>query len=284
MKPFALDHDLHIHSFLSQCSSDPEQNPEFLLRYAREEGLKTLCLTDHFWDESVPGASQWYAGQGYSRISQALPLPRQDGVRFLFGCEAEMDRHFTLSVDKAHYGLFDFIVVSTTHFNRVGFTVSEESVSTPAARAQTWLARLERVLEEALPFQKVGIAHLTCKLIAPTPEEWAETLSLLPEGELMRLFTKAAKLGAAIELNSGAFGLPDWDSEVSLRPYRIAKACGCKFYCGSDAHHPQEARRAGGIFRKTVEALELTEGDKAAFLLRQPDSDPLTNGKNGITI
>lgn len=181
-----------------------------------------------------------------------------------------MDRHFTLSVEESHCRLFDFIVVSTTHFNRVGFTVSEESVSTPAARARTWVARLERVLEAELPFQKVGIAHLTCKLIAPTPEERAETLSLLPEGELLRLFTKAAMLGAAIELNSGAFGLPDWDSEVSLRPYRIAKACGCKFYCGSDAHHPWEARRAGGIFRKAVEALELTEGDKAPFLLLLP--------------
>lgn len=283
MKAFAVDHDLHTHSFLSQCSNDPEQTPEFLLRYAQEEGLRTICLTDHFWDESIPGASEWYEKQGFAQTARALPLPQTKGIRFLFGCEAEVDRHLTISVDKAHYSLFDFIVVSTTHFNRVGFTVSEEMVKTPVRRADTWITRLDRVLASELPLHKVGIAHLTSKLIAPTPEERKETLARIPEGEMVRLFTKAAGLGVAIELNSGALRQPEWDTDVFLRPYRIAKACGCKFYCGSDAHHPQEARQAPALFRRAVEVLELTESDKAPFLA-DVHSAPLTNSSNSITI
>lgn len=57
---YAYDHDFHIHSALSLCSRDPEQSPERILKYAQDNRLKTVCLTDHFWDERVPGASDWY--------------------------------------------------------------------------------------------------------------------------------------------------------------------------------------------------------------------------------
>lgn len=52
------------------------------------------------------------------------------------------------------------------------------------------------------------------------------------------------------------------ETEVVLRPYRIAKQYGCKFYCGSDAHHPNILDEAKTIFERTVNLLELTEEDK----------------------
>lgn len=73
---FVFDHDLHIHSQLSACSDDPAQNPQRILDYARENGLTTLCLTDHYWDAAVPGASRWYKPQDFDHISQAKPLPQ----------------------------------------------------------------------------------------------------------------------------------------------------------------------------------------------------------------
>jgi len=60
---YIVDNDLHIHSYLSSCSDDPEQTPEAILSHAKKYGLKTICLTDHFWDSAVPGASEWYAPQ-----------------------------------------------------------------------------------------------------------------------------------------------------------------------------------------------------------------------------
>ena len=56
---FRVDHDYHIHSQLSACSNDPEQSTQAILQYALDNNLSTLVLTDHYWDNTVPGASNW---------------------------------------------------------------------------------------------------------------------------------------------------------------------------------------------------------------------------------
>ncbi|MBO5369087.1 MAG: PHP domain-containing protein, partial [Clostridia bacterium] len=68
------DNDLHIHSKLSSCSNDEDQTTERILLYAKENNLKTICITDHFWDENVTGASDWYKPQNLAHISASLPL------------------------------------------------------------------------------------------------------------------------------------------------------------------------------------------------------------------
>ena len=57
-------------------------------------------------------------------------------------------------------------------------------------------------------------------------------------------------------------GFADEEADVVLRPYRIAKDCGCKFYCGSDAHHPKNLDCAKARFERAIDMLELTEKDK----------------------
>lgn len=251
---YIIDNDLHIHSQLSTCSSDPEQTTGRILQYAEENGLKTVCLTDHFWDDLVPGASDWYAPQDFAHICQAKPLPQSDKVRFLFGCEADLDRFLTLGVSKERMDQFDFIIIPTTHMHMKGFTLSEEEAASVASRADAWVRRLDAVLNMDLPFHKVGIAHLTCRLIASpndgyTREDYLKVLQLLPEAELYRLFTKAAQLGVGIELNDTFDGE---DVDIVLRPYRIAKECGCKFYLGSDAHHPAKLNISIERFEKAA--------------------------------
>ena len=89
-----IDHDLHIHTELSSCSRDPDQNAAFLLKYAKTNGLTTICVTDHFWDETVPGASNWYMPQNYAHIcalKKELP-PSDSSLKILFGCECECDK------------------------------------------------------------------------------------------------------------------------------------------------------------------------------------------------
>lgn len=259
---YIVDHDLHIHSQISSCSGDPEQTTERILCYAEENSLKTVCLTDHFWDETVEGASEWYSKQNYAHINTAKPLPQSDKVRFLFGCETEINRFHTLGVSKERYDLFDFIIIPTTHFHMKGYTLFEEEIADTQSRANAWVKRLDTVLDMDLPFHKVGIAHLTCGLIAPTREEYREVLRLLPEREMERLFKKAAELGVGIELNSDDMSFAEEEADIVLRPYRIAKASGCKFYCGSDAHHPAGLNKAMPIFERAVEMLGLEEEDK----------------------
>ncbi len=259
---YIVDNDLHIHSKISACSGDDLQTNERLLQYASENGLKTICLTDHFWDDSVEGASVWYEPQNYEHIVAAKPLPQKENVRFLFGCETELNKELTLGLSKEKFDLFDFIVIPTTHFHMLGYTLSEEESASSQNRATAWIKRFDAVLEMELPFHKIGMAHLTCSLIAPSREEYLEVLSLIPADEMKRLFTKAAKLGVGIELNSYDMNFAEEETDVVLRPYRIAKECGCKFYLGSDAHHPDALDGAKAVFERAVDLLELTEEDK----------------------
>lgn len=259
---YIYDHDLHIHSQLSLCSSDPEQNNERILQYAKDNGLKTICLTDHYWDEAIPLLDPgFYGTQNFAHISKAKPLPQAEGIRFLFGCETDMDRFMTIGLPKGRFDDFDFIVIPITHFHFKGFTIPAETV-TPQDKAAFWLKKLHALLDQELPFRKVGIAHLTCGLIDSVRENYLEMLNCLDTDDLVRVFQKAAQRGAGIELNYCDMNFNPGEAETVLRPYRIAKQVGCKFYMGSDAHHPDDLDAAKAVFERTIDLLELTEEDK----------------------
>ena len=259
---FAIDHDLHIHSYLSTCSRDPLQSSENILKYAESNSLKTICLTNHFWDKTAGKSNDWYEPQDLEHISSALPLPQTKKVRFLFGCETEIDKNLTLGLTPDNYDKFDFIVIPTTHLNSIGFNLTEEDAYNAITRGLTWIKRLDAVLNMDLPFHKIGIAHLACSLIAPTREEYLDTLSSIAESEMRRLFTKAAELGVGIEINSADMSYDKSEENIVLRPFRNAKECGCKFYLGSDSHHPDDFKRAIPAFKRAITILKLTESDK----------------------
>ena len=91
-------------------------------------------------------------------------------------------------------------------------------------------------------------------------------LSAIPDSEYHRLFAKAAAKGVGIELNFPSLELTDETRDIELKPYRIAKEEGCKFYLGSDAHHPADLASAMENFENIVTLLDLTEEDKIPFL------------------
>ena len=261
---YTFDHDFHIHSQISSCSRDPEQNNERILKYAEDEGLHTIVLADHFWDETVPGASKWYAAQDYPHICQAKPLPQSDKVKFLFGCETEMDKNMTVGCSRERMEELAFIVIPTTHFHMEKFTIAEEHLATPQTRAQVWVDKLDALLSMDLPFHKIGIAHLVCGLIWKGDRaKYLETLDSIAAADMHRIFAKAARLGVGIEIN---MSYPDEERDTVLRPFRIAKEEGCKFYLGSDAHHPAGLDNARKKFERVIDDLELTEEDK--FILK----------------
>ena len=267
---YIVDNDLHIHSGLSSCSSNPEQNPELILNYAKKNNLKTICITDHFWDSAVEGhIEDFYKPQNFEHICKSKPLPQSDGIRFLFGCEAEMLKDLTLGVSKEHYDDLDFIVIPINHFHMKGYTISEEDFSTVEGTVKALIRKFDALLSMDLPFKKVGIAHLTWALTGGLEfnemiKRTVDVINALPEDELRRLFTRAAELGIGIEINSySLYDIEDDEAaKVWLRPYKIAKECGCKFYMGSDAHNPPDFEKAIGLFEKAVDWLGLTEDDK----------------------
>lgn len=260
---FTADHDLHIHTHLSLCSDDPAQNVSAICEYAKKQGLSRICITDHFWDSKVPGAMDWYKLQDMDHIAASLPLPKTEGVDVLFGCETDMDRFFTVGVDRSTFDSFGFILVPTTHLHMTGFTLSDEDAKSLERRAKLWVERFDALLKCDLPFEKVGIAHLTCSLVAPASrEDYITVLNMLPEEDMKRLFSRAAELGVGIELNAYDMRYAPEEEEAVLRPFRIAKAAGCKFFCGSDAHHPESLYSAKAVFERVIDVLGLCERDK----------------------
>lgn len=258
---YIVDNDLHIHSYISRCSKDPSQTSERILRYAKENGLKTICLTDHFWDDSVPGANDWYKTQNYEHIAAANPLPQEEGIRFLFGCETEMDKYFHIGISKKMFDKFAFIVIPTTHLHMTGFTIPTEMTS-PQEKAQYWLDRFNALLNMDLPFHKIGIPHLTCGLMDESRKAFLQIFESLKTEDLQKVFSKAAQKSVGIELNASSMNFEDSEAEILLRPYQIAKEVGCKFYMASDAHCDEDLKEAKAIFEKSVDMLELTEDDK----------------------
>ncbi len=259
---YLFDHDLHIHSKTSLCSNDPLQTSERILLYAKQNNLKTICLTNHFWDENVKSElTDFYKKQNFAHVIAEKPLPKADGIDFLFGCETELDKNLALGISKENFDKFDFIVIPTTHFHITDFAISE-SVKTPEQKARCWFERFNAVLDADLPFYKIGFAHLTCALMDSSRDNYLKILELLDEKSLRSVFTKAAKRGVGIELNSGDMSFSLAEADKVLRPYKIAKEEGCKFYLGSDAHHPFALDGAKAVFERAINMLDLEESDK----------------------
>ncbi len=260
---YIADHDFHIHSTVSRCCHDNAQIPETILKYAEEYGLRRICLTNHFWDEAVKSEAEWIEEHDFSHVSSVLPLPQGKNTEFLFGCETDMDFNNVLGIGKERFDAFDFIIVATTHLHLDGNTVRTK-ITTPMEAAFHWIDKIEKLLEKELPFGKLGIAHLTTGHILKNRTD--EVLSLIPDSTLYSVFDECSRNGAGIELNIKTINMTDKQKEIFLRPYFIAKECGCKFYLGSDSHKTSALTCAKENFENIITQLDLKESDKFSLL------------------
>lgn len=195
---------------------------------------------------------------------RSLPLPTDRGVRFCFGCETEYCGGSLLGLAKQSFGLFDFIVIPVNHFHMLGF-VRPASVNTPALAAELMLARLAELLEMDLPWHKIGIAHFTCELVF-TEGRASKVFDNMPDGRLFDIFQAFARKGAGIEINKSDFRGEDRQlSESLLRPYRLAKTAGCRFYFASDAHSVDQLR-----IRQKLETVAASLGLREKDIYRIP--------------
>lgn len=263
---YIIDHDYHIHSQLSiDIAEGMGYGNDEILRYAEDNGLTGICVTNHFWDETVPCDFYWYQAQGYEHLKEALPLPQRDNVGFFFGCEADMDMNFNLGITKQTAEKFDFIIVATTHMHMTDFAVdaADDDID---YRRELYIRRLKKLISSDLPFHKVGVAHLTTPLICPKVEDGhVKVLSGISNDEFKDIFSSLAKLGAGVELNVKAFRCGEGCMDEILRPYRIAADCGCKFYLGSDSHFPKDLATSKAGFAKILSMLCLEEEQKFKF-------------------
>lgn len=256
---YIADHDFHIHSTVSLCCKDVEQTPERILRYAKSNKYRSICLTNHFWDENVKSEAEWHEAHGYNNLISVLPLPQDSDVKFLLGAETDIDYNGVLGISKERMKMLDFVVVATTHLHLAGNTVRNK-IETPEEAADWWLKKLDCLLKMELPWHKIGIAHLTCGHILKN--QTAKVISLLSDKSLYYVFKRCADKGVGIELNMKTLFMSQEEKEILLRPYYIAKDCGCKFYLGSDAHKTEALETAKANFENIITLLDLKESDK----------------------
>lgn len=121
-------HDIHTHTLFSSCCTDPAATVEAYVRRAAELGHRIFGISDHLWDETVPDASAWYAGQSVPYVLEAKNCIPKDtgGVKVLFGAETEycgMSDTLGITAESAKH--FDYILVPHTHTHMKNFTMAE---------------------------------------------------------------------------------------------------------------------------------------------------------------
>jgi histidinol phosphatase-like PHP family hydrolase len=192
-------------------------------------------------------------------------LPQAKGTHFLLGIEVDINMDGARAIDHRGEEEADFIIFAPSHLHMKDFTIPTDFPEDAETHAACYKERLHALLNDnTIPFEKTGLAHFTCGLACT--KEPIRVFSLFSDEEYRDIFTKVARRGMGVELNFRSYSYNGKDLQEMLRPFRIAKSVGCKFYCGGDAHHPEDFRGSHRNLSHIVDMLELEESDKFPFI------------------
>jgi histidinol phosphatase-like PHP family hydrolase len=249
-----VDHDVHVHTKLSACCSDPTATPANAIARAADAGLKTLGFANHLWDRAVPGAGEWYAPQDLEHIlsiRKEIPADTR-GVRVLVGCETEYCGGGKVGISREAAAQLDYVLIPFSHTHMAGFVVPTGTTAADLPRLFT--RRFREVVDLGLA---TGFAHPF--LPWTFRDQVDEIVSGISDGDLEDCFGRAAAARVSVEIHVGMFpgrsksgdsprfssprssGLHD---ETFLRVLGIARRMGCFFHFASDAH---ELADVGGV-------------------------------------
>ncbi|MCQ2427232.1 MAG: PHP domain-containing protein [Clostridia bacterium] len=123
-----VNHDIHTHTLFSSCCYDPAATVRAFIDRAAGLGHEILGISNHLWDEKVPGASGWYKGQTIDygfEAKYAIPADTK-GVKVLFGTETEycgMSDNLGMLAETAVR--FDYVLIPHTHTHMKNFVIAE---------------------------------------------------------------------------------------------------------------------------------------------------------------
>ena len=114
-----IDHDLHVHTYLSACCEQKErQTPSAILALAEEMGVNTIGFADHIWVNPKLQPSDWYRSQDATQTARlrADLASISTNVRVLVGCEAEMIAPGKIGLTREYAAQLDFVLLACSHF------------------------------------------------------------------------------------------------------------------------------------------------------------------------
>lgn len=257
-----IQHDAHMHTFLSRCSNDPDFLPPAIIEKSKANGIKVLAFTDHLWDKTMPGEDDdFYRTQDFEHVKQIYSMmpDKTEGIKILFGCETEYCGNGLIGISKETASKFDVVLVPTNH-TLTNFAI-QNNLETPVQLAVELVKRFKEVLSFDVatgichPFLPLGFMDIGDKILNSISKE-----------ELNECFSMAKEKGVSIELNSCTFAsnynreTDGFTDESFLRIFSIAKDTGCKFHFGSDAHALDEIDRLLKM-EKYIDILGISEED-----------------------
>ncbi len=237
-----IDHDLHIHTYLSSCCHEKAtQRPRQILAAAEKMGLKTVGFLDHMWQNPNIKPSDWYQPQGKEQITflrkdlESVTSP----VNILIGCEADTIAPGKFTITREFAESLDYVGLSCSHFHMT------EIVQQPKDKSPRALG--EHLLTFFISAATSGLATVIVHPFYPMGSEelYDDAIASLSDAQLIDAFSTAAEQNVALEITT-AFLPPVkevkgksttvWSLETPLRFLSLAKDAGCKFTFGSDAH------------------------------------------------
>ncbi|MCD6416914.1 MAG: hypothetical protein J7M08_09510 [Planctomycetes bacterium] len=255
-----LHHDLHVHTYLSDCCQEKErQRPRAILSLAEDMGVAAIGFADHLWVNPELTPSDWYRPQDESQISRL----REDlagistDVCVLVGCEAETIAPGKFGITPQFAEGLDFVLLACSHFHMRDF-VAQPQGSTPRHLADHMLkffrSAVSSGLATSIPHPLVPSGYI---------DQFDAAVETMPDAELLDAFGVACDHGVGIEITTGFLTPPTggpFSPETPIRILSLAKQAGCKFTLGSDAHSPEGQKRLPELAGLT-DAVGITDED-----------------------
>lgn len=232
-----ITHDLHVHTNLSVCAKETA-TPEHYLKMAKENGITKMGFANHFWDDVIPGANDFYKPQNYAHLCELKPhleLFRKEGIEVLFGCEGEYDpirRDAAITPECAEQ--FDFIILPNSHTHMM---MPKEFYNPYEKHAEFMIQAYEDMINGSISRYITAMAHPFEAVCCPYDN--SILISMISDDRYKKLFHQTAEKGIAIEINLHAMVGKSYEEIAAMprmRIFRLAKECGCKFTFGSDSH------------------------------------------------
>lgn len=258
MKP---RHDLHIHTTLSRCCSDPAQLLPNIIQRTRELGLTKIGIANHLWDSDVCICpNPWYRPQDFNNSYRVrTDLPAGDlGIKVLFGCETEFYTD-TLALTPAHRKELDYALAPHSHIHMGAYVMPDSCVTDSQIGAflcESFSKLVQRRMVNSIAHPLFPCGH---------EARLEGIIGSISDDRFAELCCLANDCDTALEINVGMFPgklQNGADSEPMMRLFHIAKACGCKFTFGTDAHS-LTALDSIALIDPITRACGITENDLA---------------------
>lgn len=232
-----INYDLHIHTHLSSCGDRQAFIADYI-KSAKANGLSLIGFTDHAWDRSIDGASDWYKPQGYERlIERRKETEGIEGIKILLGAEGEF-ANLLLGLGDEGRSFVDYVIVPHSHTHMRGFVLPDECAGNPEKHANYLVKSFLALCKHEKRNLFFGIAHPMYP-IGDNAEYTEAVYSFISDNMLDECATAAKESNIAIEANLSVLKNipPEGGNEFCYRRFfDSCKRAGCDFFLGSDAH------------------------------------------------